>query len=118
MQWTGQPILELELVDLSPKVQISPVQSLWLPQREIYYQDDLSTGSEVQFKSVGEGANVVKADKHQITVRMSNVRLNEVFTTVSIFGQLHDDNKVHFDYVAYLRPFIRSIPPTYNAVLE
>lgn len=99
MQWTGQPVLELELVDMSPKVRISPVQSMWLPQREIYYQDDLSTGSEVQFTNTTS----------TVTVRMSNVRLNEVFTTVTIFGQLHDDNKVHFDYVAYLRPFIRSI---------
>ena len=63
IQWTGAPVLELELVDLSPKVQISPVQSLWLPQREIYYQGDLSVGTEVQFQTA-LGVPADKQDDH------------------------------------------------------
>ena len=80
-----------------PVIVASPARNI-LPGRSVNW-------SEVQFiTNLG-----VSADKQQITVRMSNVRLNEVFNTVTIFGQLHDDHKVHFDYVAYLRPFIRSI---------
>ena len=30
-QFTGQPVLELELIDLSPVVKIQPVQALWCP---------------------------------------------------------------------------------------
>ena len=105
INWTAQPTLEVELVDLSPSIQIRPVQQLWLPQREIYYHTDLADNpSQNQ-------AFPISFDNPADTVvlNMTNIRLNEVPTSISIFGELDPTFQTRFDYVEHLRPFVQSI---------
>ena len=112
-EFTGQPVLELELIDFSRAVKMSPVQQLWCPQKEIYYQADLAQGAgggaggnSIQFTR----ANEVDDEKtNETVILMNNIRLNEVFNTITINGRLAERSKCRFEYVEYLKPYIKSI---------
>lgn len=115
--------MEVELVDLSPAVKIRPVQQLWLPQREIFYQHDMATSSDpngydskrLEFLEVGDrnylGVAQVASSMTQ-EVQLTNIRLNEVPNTITIVGELHPDSETRFDFVEFLKPFIRKISIT------
>ena len=103
IEWTGQPYLELELVDLHPSIRIRPVQHLWLPQKQFFYQQDLGPTGEVSFvNAAGERVD-------EVALNLQNIRTNEVFTRLTMAGQLSNASTTRFDYVEHMRPLIKSI---------
>ena len=103
IDWTAQPYLELELVDLHPSIRIRPVQHLWLPQKSFFYGSDLGPTGLVKFETA---AGVYQ---EEVVLNLNNIRTNEVFTRLTMAGQLSDASTTRFDYVEHMRPLIKSI---------
>ena len=100
LEWTSPPRLELEMVRLSAAVNLAPVVSLWTPEHEWVFQTDASTSSGFQLQ---------RADAYKKTVLMSGMRINEVFTTMTLFARLRRDQLRRFEFVETLRPTITRV---------